>query len=422
MPVKTSDRPIIIGFGPAGMFAALELVELGYCPIIFERGKCIEERSQDINRFILGKTLDAESNIQFGEGGAGSYSDGKLFSRPHNTPDGKKVLETFIRFGAPSDITTAFKPHLGTDVLCRIVKNIREYIISKGGEVYFSSKMTDLIVSDGTARGVVINSTKEYLSSKIFLAIGHSARDTFEMLHRKQILMEQKPIAIGVRIEHPAELIKTHYSCTYNEKETGKKVRTFCMCPGGEIVNASSENGQLVLNGMSYSRRDSKYSNAAIVVNCNTSDYESAHPLAGTYFQKEIEKKAFIAGGSDWKAPAQNLLDFLSGKVSVKLLENSYKMSVKSAQLSEIFPKHIAEYLKKAFLFWREDYPVFVGERAILLGAETRTTCPVNFPRNERYESVNIKNLFPIGEGAGHAGGITSSTIDGIKAARASLA
>lgn len=421
------ERPVIIGFGPAGMFAALELIELGYRPLIFERGKSIEERSEDIKKFFAGRQLDEGSNIQFGEGGAGSYSDGKLFSRRNNSPIANKVLETFVKFGAPEDITYKSKPHLGTDVLCDIVQNIRKYVISRGGEINFSSKMTALVMRDGAAKGVVVNSVKEYLSSKIFLAIGHSARDTFEMLHEGAVLMEQRPISVGVRIEHPAELINeireskepATYSFSYAGRKEGRAVATFCMCPGGEIVNASSENGHLVLNGMSYSKRDSKYSNSAIVVACKTSDYASGHPLAGIEFQKKIEKKAFIAGGSGWKAPAQNLEDFLSGKISETLSENSYKMGVNPAQLSELFPDFVSDHLKTAFLAWKKEYPLFAGGRAILLGAETRTTCPVSFPRNERRESSNVRGLFPIGEGSGHSGGITSSAIDAIKAVHA---
>jgi uncharacterized protein len=419
-----SDRPIIIGFGPAGMFAALELIELGYKPLIFERGKCVEERSADIGKFFAEKLLDEESNIQFGEGGAGFYSDGKLFSRTNNSPIANKVLDTFVKFGAPADIVSRSKPHLGTDALCGIVRNIREYIVSKGGEVRFSSKMTDVIISNGLAKGVVINSAEEHLSSNIFLAVGHSARDTFEMLHDKQVLIEQKPISVGLRIEHPAELINKFrgsevpatYSLSYADRGAGRAVATFCMCPGGEIVNASSQDGHLVLNGMSYSDRGSRFSNAAIVVSCKTSDYGSGHPLAGIDFQKNIEQKAFAAGGGGWKAPAQNLEDFLSGRYSEGLNENSFKMGAKPAQLADLFPDFIPEYLKKAFLSWKKEYPLFVGGRAILLGAETRTSCPVRFPRNEKYGSVNVGGLYPIGEGSGHAGGITSSAIDAVKA------
>lgn len=421
-----SDRPIIIGFGPAGMFAALELIELGYKPLIFERGKNIDERSADIKKFFAERQLDTESNIQFGEGGAGSYSDGKVFSRKNNTPIAQKVLETFVKFGAPGHISSEHKPHIGTDVLCEIVKKIRKYIISKGGEINFSSKMTGLIVDRGTAKGIIVNFAEEHLSSKIFLAIGHSARDTFEVLHEHRIIMEQKPISVGVRIEHPAEVINAirkskeaaTYSLTYKDAESGRAVHTFCMCPGGEIVNASSENGHLVLNGMSNSKRDSVFSNAAIVVTCKTSDYGSSHPLAGIYFQKMIEQKAFVAGGSGWEAPAQTIEDFISGRISARLIENSFKMGARPAQVSDLFPDFVGEHLRKAFLQWKNDYPLFISDREILLGAETRTTCPVSFTRNEKRESKNIGGLYPIGEGSGHTGGITSSAIDAIKAVR----
>ncbi len=425
-------QSVIIGFGPAGMFAALELLERGYRPVIFERGKRIEERTTDVENFFQNKQLDLESNVQFGEGGAGSFSDGKLFSRKHNTEIANKVLETFVKFGAPSDITYKSKPHLGTDVIRVIVKNIREYMLSKGGEIHFSSKLTGLISSGGEIKGVIINNDREFLASKIFLAIGHSARDTFEMLHQNQVSMQLKPIAVGLRIEHPAELINqirnqngepeaATYSFSYADKETGRGVFTFCMCPGGEVVNASSESGRLVLNGMSYAKRNSKYSNAAIVVACKTADYGFDHPLAGINFQKEIESKAYIAGGSDWKVPAQNLQDFLADKESQALLENSCRLGVRPAQLSSLFPAFVSRSLKTAFHSWKNDYPLFVGEQAILLGAETRTTCPISFPRNDSFDSVNANNLIPIGEGSGHAGGITSSAVDAIKAVRASV-
>jgi len=422
-----SERPIIIGFGPAGMFAALELIELGYRPMIFERGKSIDERSADINKFFLERQLDAESNIQFGEGGAGSYSDGKVFSRKNNTPIAQKVLETFVKFGAHGDILSDHKPHIGTDVLCEIVKKIRKYIISKDGEIYFSSKMTGLIVDRGTAKGIMVNFAEEHLSSKIFLAIGHSARDTFEVLHKEKVSIGQKPISVGVRIEHPAEVINAirkskeaaTYSLTYKDVKSGRAAHTFCMCPGGEIVNASSENGHLVLNGMSNSKRDSRFSNAAIVVTCRTSDYSSEHPLAGIYFQKSIEQKAFVAGGSGWEAPAQSIEDFISRKVSSRIIKNSFKTGTRPAQVSELFPDFVGEHLRNAFLQWKKEYPLFVSGREIVLGAETRTTCPVSFARNEKRESANMSGLFPIGEGSGHSGGITSSAIDAIKAVRA---
>ncbi len=431
------DRPIIIGFGPAGMFTALELIDYGIKPLIFERGKKIEDRSIDIRKFLKERELDPESNIQFGEGGAGSYSDGKLFSRVKNSGYANRVLETFIKFGAPEEIGYMRKPHLGTDVLSGIAKNIRNYILERGGEIYYTSKMTGILISDGRAHGVIINGQKEYHSSIIYLAIGHSARDTFEMIHEKGINIEQKPISVGVRIEHPAEIINlirygekykefpgigaADYSFTYNNRGVGRGVYTFCMCPGGEVVNASSEKNMLVLNGMSYSKRSSAFSNSAIVVTCHTDDYQSADPLAGIEFQRNIEKKAFIAGGENWKVPAQNLSDFLSGRISGNLNSNSYRMGAVSADMTDIVPEFVGSALLSAFNKWKEDYPLFVSDHAILLGAETRTSSPVRIKRSERYESINIKNLYPIGEGSGYAGGITSSAIDAIKAVESSL-
>ena len=336
------ERPVIIGFGPAGMFAALELIDYGIKPLIFERGKKIEERSIDVQRFIKERALDPESNIQFGEGGAGSYSDGKLFSKIKNSQYANKVLDTFIKFGAPEEIGYVSKPHLGTDMLCRIVKNIRSYILERGGEIHYSSKMTDMLISDGKALGVVINGNMEYRSSIIYLALGHSARDTFEMVRNKGIAVEQKPILVGVRVEHPAEIINlirygdkyknfpgigaANYSFTYTDRKTGRGVHTFCMCPGGEVINASSEEGLMVVNGMSYSGMSSAFSNSALVVTCHTDDYKSTNPLAGIEFQKAIEQKAFDAGGRTWEVPAQNLIDFLSGKASAHLNKNSFKM------------------------------------------------------------------------------------------------
>lgn len=437
-PVKLIDRPIIIGFGPAGIFAALELIDRGLKPIIFERGKKIEERTIDIQKFITERVLNTESNIQFGEGGAGSYSDGKLFSRIKNSKYSNKVLDTFIKFGAPKEIEYIRKPHLGTDVLCKIIINMRNYIIEKGGEIYFDSKMTDMLITNNTLLGIVINGEKKYHSSIIYLAIGHSARDTFELILKKSIFVEQKPISIGMRLEHPTEIINiirhgnkykdfqgigaATYSFMHTDRKIGRGIYTFCMCPGGEILNASSEDRMLTVNGMSYSARSSAFSNAAIVVTCNTTDYGSSHPLAGIEFQRSIERKAFKAGGENWKVPAQNLTDFLTGKISKELNVNSYKMGTLAADMKKIFPKFISDSLLIAFNKWKKDYPLFVSKYAILLGAETRTSCPVKIKRNENHESVNIRNLYPIGEGSGYTGGITSSAVDAIRAVENSLA
>lgn len=430
------ERPIVVGFGPSGMFAALELIDHGLKPLIFERGKKIEDRSLDVQRFIDRRELDPESNIQFGEGGAGSFSDGKLFSRRHNnTSYVNRVLATFVRFGAPAEIEYMSKPHLGTDVLCQIVRNIRLYIQQRGGEIFYGSKMTDILLAEDKATGIVINNEREYLSSSIYIALGHSARDTLLMMQRKGVALEPRPISIGVRIEHPVQAINlmryghkycdfpglgaATYSLNYTNRQLKRGVYTFCMCPGGEVVNASSEPGGLVLNGMSYSRRDSPFSNAALVASCHLADYGSNDPLAGIALQREIEEKAFKAGGSNWQAPAQNLLQFLGEESSAALADNSYRMGVAAADMREVLPEFIVDQLVAAFRKWKGQVPLFVSGQAILLGAETRVSSPVRISRNERYESVNIRNLYPIGEGSGYAGGITSSAADAIRAVEA---
>ncbi len=430
---SSKERPLVVGFGPAGMFAALELIHYGFKPLIFERGKKIEERSVDVQRFFRERTIDPESNIQFGEGGAGSFSDGKLFSRRNNNSSCiNRVLNTFVKFGAPAEIGYISKPHLGTDVLCKIVGNIRRYILERGGEIFFSAKMTDILISGGRAHGIIINGEREYLSSSIYIALGHSARDTFQMMHEKGVDLEQKAISVGVRIEHPVETINllrygakysdfpglgaASYSLNYTNRTIRRGVYTFCMCPGGEVINASSEQGLLVVNGMSYSRRSSPFSNAALVVTCHTDDYASTSPLAGMEFQKNIERKAFEAGGRNWGVPAQNLLNFLGERGSVDLNENSTRMGTVHADMKEIMPGFVVVELLAAFKSWRKDFPTFVSNRAILLGAETRTSCPVRIKRNDKYESTTTKNLYPIGEGSGYTGGITSSAADALKA------
>lgn len=436
LPVTTNkavNRPIIVGFGPAGMFAALSLIDNGFRPIIFERGKKIDLRSQDVETLIKKGTLNPESNIQFGEGGAGSYSDGKLFSRRNkNTSIVNRVLKTFVKFGAPKEIEYISKPHLGTDLLCKIVKNIRCYILEHGGEIHYSSKMTDIIIAHGSVSGIIINEEEEFLSSAVFLALGHSARDTFRLLQAKGVALEQRKIAVGVRIEHPVEIIDrmrygdkylgfpglgaATYSINHTNRQIKRGVYTFCMCPGGEIVNASSEPGMLVLNGMSYSDRALPYSNGALVVSCHCNDYNSDNALAGISFQQQIEKNAFIAGGNKWSAPAQNLMHFLGEDSQNRLHETSYQMSITASDMHDIFPDFITKELHIAFQKWKSEVPLFVSENALLLAAETRTSSPVRISRTENFESINTKNLYPIGEGSGYTGGITSSAADAIKA------
>ena len=436
-PITKKESPLIVGFGPAGMFAALELLESGLQPVIFERGKKIEERTLDVQRFFRERVLDPESNIQFGEGGAGTYSDGKLFSRMKNSEYVSTVLDTFIKFGAPEELGYVSKPHVGTDVLCRIVRNIRNFILEQGGEIHYNAKMTDILIEDGKAFGIVINGEKEYRSSMIFLAVGHSARDTFEMIYNKGIALEQKPISVGLRIEHPVETINllkygtkyknypglgaAAYSFNYTDRKIKRGVYTFCMCPGGEVVNASSEQGMMALNGMSYSRRSSPFSNSALVVTCHTSDYPSASALAGIEFQREIERKVFHASGGKWEVPAQNLLDFLNKRISKDLHNNSYASGTVAVSLSELLPIFVSDMLTAAFHSWKDEYPLFVSEEAGLFGAETRTSSPVKMKRSDNFESISVKNLYPIGEGSGYTGGITSSAADAIKAVERAL-
>ncbi len=431
-PVHRHDRPIIVGFGPAGMFAALELISYGLKPIIFERGKQIHERSLDVEHFIKKRELHPESNIQFGEGGAGSFSDGKLFSRRNkNTSYINRVLKTFVQFGAPAEIEYISKPHLGTDVLCTIVKNIRLHILEHGGDIHYNAAMTDLLVTDSKAVGIVINKEEEYLSSQIYIALGHSARTTTKMLFEHGVAMEQRPIAVGVRIEHPVATINhmrygdkyqnmhtlgaATYSLNYTNKPIKRGIYTFCMCPGGEVVNASSSQGELVLNGMSYSKRDSDFSNAALVANCHVTDYGSDHPLAGIGFQENIERKSFHAGGKSWSIPAQNLMDFLGKTTDTPLHQTSCKLGITPADMHDILPGFAIEHLQAAFNKWQQDVPTYISSQAILMAAETRTSSPVRIIR-ENYESISMKNLYPIGEGAGYTGGITSSAADAIRA------
>ena len=434
-PAPAGPRPVVIGFGPAGMFAALELLAYGLKPLVFERGKKLEERHLDVQRFIGSRRLDPESNIQFGEGGAGSYSDGKLFSRVNNSSYASRVLDTFIKFGAPAEIGYVSKPHLGTDVLRRIVANIRNHVLGRGGEIRYGSRMTSLLVSDGRAAGVEINGSTQYAAASVFLAPGNSARDTFRMLHEKGVSLEARPISVGARLEHPADTINlirygekyrrfpglgaAAYSFNYTDRGAGRGAYTFCMCPGGEVVNASSEEGRLALNGMSYAARAAEFSNSAITVTCRPEDYGPAHPLAGLEFQAEIERKAFLAGGSDWSAPAQTLGEFLGGGAPACLPRNSYKLGVRQADLAEVFPAFVSQTLRAAFKNWAAEYPLFVAGDALLLGPETRTSAPVRIKRGEDFESVNVRGLYPIGEGSGYTGGITSAASDAIRAVEA---
>ena len=433
IPVKKIDsceNTIIIGAGPAGLFCALRLIEAGLKVTILERGKPVEDRIRDI--IALGKTglLQEESNVLFGEGGAGTYSDGKLTTRT-NRREISWFYEKLIAFGADPEIAYVSKPHIGTDRLQIIIKKIRSHILESGSEICFNEKMTDLIIKDKSVKGVITSNKREIYSSRVILASGHSARDTYELLFSKGVAMEKKGFAIGTRIEHPAELIKkiqygksryidslpaAEYSLTWNNKETGRGVYSFCMCPGGYVINSSSENNMLCTNGMSMSGRAAEYSNSAIVVTVRPED-TGPHPLAGIEFQREIEKKAYQAGGGGFTAPAQTVESLLFNKRNTSLPEVSYKNGIKESSLEQFLPQWIVQEIKAALPNFNNMMKGFARERGIFIGAETRTSSPVRIIRDSDFQSINTPGLFAAGEGAGYSGGIVSSAIDGIRCA-----
>ncbi|BBE30601.1 hypothetical protein OSSY52_07420 [Tepiditoga spiralis] len=430
---KPKLPPIIIGSGPAGLFTGLILAECGLNPIILERGKSVDARKKDINLFWNNGILNTESNVQFGEGGAGTFSDGKLttlikdkFGRI------KKVLEEFVESGAPKDILYKNKPHIGTDILEVVVKNIRKKITKLGGTIKFQHKVTDLIIENNEAKGVIINNKEKLYSNDIVLAIGHSARDTFKMLYENNLLISQKPFSIGVRIEHLREMIdKSQYGKFFNHPKLGaadyklsyrtkanRAVYTFCMCPGGQVIASSSEENMIVTNGMSKHARNLKNSNSAILVNVETKDFKSSHPLAGIEFQRYWESEAFKLSNS-YKAPSQLFNDFLNNRKTKKFgeIKPSYIPGVALQDLNKCLPNFVSSSLKEGILIMNNKIHGFSDNNAILTGVETRSSSPIRIDRNEFCESTNTKNLYPCGEGAGYAGGITSSAVDGIRIA-----
>jgi uncharacterized FAD-dependent dehydrogenase len=449
---KTKKKVIVTGAGPAGLFCALKLAEAGFEPILMERGEDVDKRIGSVNDFWQGKPLNPSSNVQFGEGGAGTFSDGKLNTMVKDS-DGRmsEVYRTFVRFGADESILYINKPHLGTDKLTGIVKGIREKIIELGGKVRFSSRVTDIIFED-KIRAVVTSDGKVTECDALVLALGHSARDTFEMLDKKGVAMEQKPFAMGVRVQHPREYIdrlqygKFHeflpaadYKLTYTKPDE-RSVYSFCMCPGGYVVNASSETGRLAVNGMSYSGRDSSASNSAIVVQINTSDFPGSDVLAGIRLQRSLEENAFKAAGG--KIPVQKLSEFagvyLENVIKNKdnntdLILQAYKrISVDSyfdentpeckglwtySDLNKFLPGYMSESILKAFPHFGNMMKGFDSGNTLLLGLESRTSSPVRIKRGEDLQSINVKGLYPCGEGAGYAGGITSAAMDGLRVA-----
>lgn len=425
------EEVLVVGTGPAGLFAALRLAEYGYKPIVIDRGEAVDERDKTVDRFIKTGELNENSNIQFGEGGAGTYSDGKLNTRIKSEYI-EKVFTEFVECGAQKEIMWDYKPHIGTDVLKVVVKNLREKIISLGGRFYFNNLLTDVVIENGEVQGAVIRNNKNEMEKlpvkKIILAIGHSSRDTYRMLHKNGVFMENKPFAVGARIEHPREDIDrmqygkyagnknlgaATYSLTYNNKEEERGIFSFCMCPGGVIVNAASENGGTLVNGMSYSDRNGRFSNSALVVGIKENEFGD-ELFSGMKFQEELERKTFELV-KNYGALYQSVPDFLEGKLTEKEIETSYEMKKTPYDLNKLFPEVITRNMKMALNYWGKRYEGFVSERANLIAPETRTSAPVKITRNEIGESVNIKGLYPVGEGAGYAGGIVSAAVDGLK-------
>lgn len=423
--------PIIIGMGPAGMFCGLQLAEAGYCPRIFERGACVEERMADVEKFWNTGVLDTESNVQFGEGGAGTFSDGKLNTGVKD-PKGRnrKVLETFVQYGAPEEILYESKPHIGTDILIHVVRNIRNRIIELGGSISFHSKVTELLIQDQEIKGVMINGEETVKSNVVVVAIGHSARDTFQYMHDIKIAMEPKSFAIGLRVEHSQKLINlSQYGMGYSEKlpaapykltanlPSGRGVYSFCMCPGGYVVNASSQEGMLCVNGMSYSKRDSENANSAIVVTVNPVDYQNENRdevLSGMYYQQELERKAYELGQG--YIPVQLYGDYCANIPSKDLKEVLPQMKGKyfATNIRQILPSFIGYAIEEGMEVFGHKIKGFNQESTILSAIESRTSSPVRITRNQDFEG-SVMGLYPCGEGAGYAGGITSAAIDGIK-------
>ena len=437
--VSHRTQALIVGCGPAGMFAALRLIEMGIKPVIFERGKDVRTRRRDLAAINKEHIVNPESNYCFGEGGAGTYSDGKLYTRSNKRGDIRRVLEIFVGHGASEQILIDTHPHIGTNKLPVVVANMRESILKAGGEIHFDTKVTDFIVGDNTITGVVVNEKQEHTGIGVILATGHSARDIYDLLSRKNILIESKSFAMGVRIEHPQPVIdRIQYHCEtdrgpylpaasyslvtqtrYNGIQRG--VFSFCMCPGGFIVPAATAPGEVVVNGMSPSRRDSAFANSGIVVAIEEADllpYANFGPLAGLQFQKAFEENACKMAGATQTAPAQRVADFINKKTSPELNETSYQPGLKSVNLFDTMPANIANPLREGLMDFGKKMKGYITNEAQLVGVESRTSSPVRIPREkESCEHPHLKGMFPCGEGAGYAGGIMSAAMDGERCA-----
>ncbi|NOR88072.1 MAG: FAD-binding protein [Bacteroidales bacterium] len=437
--VSTAKEIHIIGFGPAGMFAALRCIELGYKPIVLERGKNVKERRRDLRAINQFHIVDEDSNYCFGEGGAGTYSDGKLYTRSLKRGNVRRIFENFVFHGATDQILVDAHPHIGTNKLPRVVQNIRETILKYGGEIHFESRVVDFTIKDHKIVAIQLQNNKEMAADSVILATGHSARDIYYLLNRKNITLEAKSFAMGVRVEHPQQIIDSiQYHCKGERNELlpaasyslvqqvkNRGVYSFCMCPGGFIVPAATANEEVVVNGMSPSKRNSEFANSGIVVEINVDKdlhkYNHLGVLKGLEFQKDLEKMAFNAGGGTQTAPAQRLTDFVEGKLSVNLNNTSYQPGLNSAPLHSLLPSLIGSRLRTGFEAFGRKMRGYYTAEANVIGVESRTSSPVKIPRNENLEHPQITGLFPCGEGGGYAGGIVSAAMDGERCVEAAI-
>jgi hypothetical protein len=434
----SKEKPIhIIGFGPAGMYAALRCIELGFKPIVLERGKNVKDRRRDLKAINQDHFVNEDSNYCFGEGGAGTYSDGKLYTRSLKRGDVRRIFENLVFHSATDQILIDAHPHIGTNKLPKVVQNIRETILKYGGEIHFETRVTDFIIKNNKIQAIQLNGNDELTVDKVILATGHSARDIFYLLHEKQIALEAKSFAMGVRVEHPQHIIDSiQYHCSgmrdkllpaasYGlvQQVNDRGVYSFCMCPGGFIVPAATANGEVVVNGMSPSKRNNLYANSGIVVeidvNKDLPKYEQFGALKGLEYQKNLETLAFTSGGRSQAAPAQRLTDFVEGKLSSDLNSTSYQPGINSAPLHSLLPKFIGSRLRKGFQAFGEKMKGYYTEEANIVGVESRTSSPVSIPRTETLSHPQITNLYPCGEGGGYAGGIVSAAMDGERCAEA---
>lgn len=441
-PVELPEYPdvhharevIVVGAGPAGLFAALQLIELGFKPIVIERGKDVRGRRRDLKAINRDHIVHEDSNYCFGEGGAGTYSDGKLYTRSKKRGDVDRILKLLVGFGASDDILIEAHPHIGTNKLPQIIQDIREKIRACGGIVLFETRVTDFIINSNTIRGIVTQSGEKIEADAVILATGHSARDIFELLHQKSVLIEAKPFALGVRAEHPQALIDAiQYKCDVRgdylppapysivRQINGRGMYSFCMCPGGVIAPCATSPGEVVTNGWSPSKRDQATANSGIVVELRLEDFKPFQrfgPLAGMEFQKSIEQKAWKLAGETQRVPAQRMIDFTQHKISASIPKTSYVPGTTSVELGEVFPGFLTQTLREGFVDFGKTMRGYLTNEAILHAPESRTSSPVRIPRNpETLQHVQIKGLYPCGEGAGYAGGIVSAAIDGEKCA-----